>query len=321
MVHAVAITSCIGSLKGTMVREIIPETRRNLVFKINGKETFLSAASGLVRTDSKVYIIADNELQIGILDLQKGTAVLKSILPGVLPVDEKARKKEKPDFESLFAISDESLPSPGLVAFPSGSTEKRFTGVFIPTDSDGSVMIESVVRFDLSQLFNPLIEKFGAVNIEGSLIEGDRLVLIHRGNSEGHTNRIFDFRKSDLINLITGKSDSESLELLKSESIEIGTLEGVKLTITDINLFEGRRFFIAAAEDTSNPIDDGKVMGTVFGELSPDGSFKIYGKLGLQKAEGLSLHRFGQMVEVSLVTDNDDPHHPSELLEFQIHLP
>ncbi len=321
MVHSHSTGNCIESLKEKMINEIKPVARKNLVFNVNGNETFLTAASGLVRTETKIYVVADNDLKLGILDIEDGSRTLDAILPGVLPIDEKARKKEKPDFESMFRVSDARLPSDGLVAFPSGSTEKRFTAVYVPTRADGSVNLNGIVKFDLTPIFRPLVEKYGAINIEGSLIEGDRLVLFHRGNSEGDSNKIFEFKKSDFIDLIMGINNENKIDLLSTQIIDVGELDGVKLTVTDIALFENRRFFIAAAENTTNPIDDGEVMGTVLGEVSSGGKVKIYGTLIRQKAEGLSLRRVGQSVEVSMVTDNDDPHCPSELLEFRIELP
>jgi hypothetical protein len=82
--------------------------------------------------------------------------------------------------------------------------------------------------------------------------------------------------------------------------------------------FEGRMFFLAAAEDTSNAYDDGAIVGTVFGEFSPQWEVQVHGFLRGEKAEGLAVYRHGDQIGFDAVTDNDDPSRPSELLRSRL---
>jgi hypothetical protein len=301
--------------------ELAPVKRRPLLFKTAEGPKFLSAASGLVRSNDKIYVIADNDLKLGILDSVSTESSLVTLLPGTLPTEEKALKKHKPDFESLFAINDPRLPSTGLIAFPSGSSKRRFTGVFIPILGNGLVHALGIIRFDLGRIFTPILEDYGQLNIEASLIDGEQLVLFHRGNSLSDMNRMFEFNKSEFIDLILGEMSGQWLRPRSMKTLELGALDGVKLTVTAATIFEGRTFFLAAAEDTANSFDDGDVRGTVLGEIQNSGQCRVWGTIAKQKTEGLSLRRFGSFVEVSMVTDNDDPHNPSELVEFAIDIP
>jgi hypothetical protein len=300
--------------------KLTPINRRPLVFRTRAGSVFLSAASGLVRLKDKFYIVADNNLGLGILDAKSGEAYLEPILPGTLPTDEKALKRQKPDFEALFAITDPRLISIGLIAFPSGSSSQRYTGIYIPILEDGAVNVLGVIRFDLAPIFNQIIAVHGHLNIEGAQLVGDKLILFHRGNSLSDTNRIFEYKNSDFIDIIHGTPSGTGILPLRTQAFDLGTFEGVKLTITDASIFESRIFFIAAAEDTTNPIEDGEVRGTVLGEISASGNANILGSIAREKAEGLYLRRLPSYVEVSMVTDNDDPNRNSELLEFSLNI-
>ncbi len=301
-----------------MTVEFTPLKRRPLIFSTPEGPKFISAASGLVTTEDKIYTVADNDLNLGILGSGPEDSFLERILPGSLPIDEKLRKKQKPDFESLFRIDDPRLPQKGLVAFPSGSSLLRYLAVFIPIQENGSVSSANIMQFNLSPFFDPIFKRHGFLNIEGAFIEGDRLILFHRGNSEGDRDRFFEYDKSEFIDVILGMSGSSQIAPREVGEFNLGLYDGVQLTITDAVGFEGRRFFIAAAEATTNSIDDGEIKGSVFGELLNRNEPLIYGFFKKVKTEGLSLRRLGVTLEVRVVTDNDRPDEASELLTFEM---
>ena len=295
---------------------------KRLPLQISGKsETrWVTAASGIVQRDDFFYIVSDDSLNLSVLNGLTEEINSVPILKGQLPDDEHERKKKKPDFESLFYIEDIRLPSPGLIAFPSGSKSSRFTAVFIPLSKEGSIDTEKMTPFDLAPLFNPLLRQFEKLNIEGALIDQENLVLFHRGNSKDDINRMFVYPKAALVDLILGDNRGTEIAPRHVQDFDLGNINGVKLTFSDATLFEGKIYFLASAENTTNPIDDGKVEGTIMGELLPSGGIKIITTIVHEKAEGLHLHRNDQNILVSMVTDNDDSKRPSELLLFNLEI-
>jgi len=307
-----------SSFKMSDLINLTPHKIIPLNFQTNTGTHFLSATSGLVHVGNKYFMIADDDLNIGSMNEDGSKAILKKILPGELPRDEKERKKKKPDFESLVRISDDRLAGEGLIAFPSGSKPNRFLAIFIPMTNKGKLDIEGLIRFDVSPFLNSILKQNEHLNIEGVIIENQKLILFHRGNTDGDENRIFEFKKSDLVDLILGKNKETLFPIAKSEVVDLGNFEGVKLTLTDATFFEGRQFFLAAAENTSNAIDDGEIKGTVLGEFLGPGHIRIISLFKKQKFEGLSLQRSKKTIKLSLVTDNDDPTHPSNLYLFKL---
>lgn len=284
-----------------------------------GNQHFFSAASGLVHLGDRYYVIADDDLSIGSLSEEGEDSRLDQIVPGTLPTDPKARKKKKPDFESLFWLSDPRLGGEGLVALPSGSKPNRFMAVFIPLTKESTLNMDGIIRIDMGTFFNAILKQEKELNIEGALVEQEHFVLFHRGNTDNDQNRFFEFKKSELIDLILGENKKPLIPIEKSSTIDVGEIDGIKLTLTDMALFEGRRYFLAAAENTSNSIDDGEIKGTVLGELTSAGHVRLITTFKKQKFEGLSIQRReSKLIRFSMVTDNDDANQISNLSIFEL---
>ena len=70
----------------------------------------LSAASGLVRSGHLLYVVADDELHLGVFEDTAATGMppepgaLVRMLEGDLPIDAVERKAAKPDFETLVHL-------------------------------------------------------------------------------------------------------------------------------------------------------------------------------------------------------------------------
>ena len=78
---------------------------------------FVSAASGLVRVRNRLYVVADDELHIGVLDVGSSKPMrLARMLKGRLPGDAKLRKQRKPDFESLLLLPGDGEGGSALLA-------------------------------------------------------------------------------------------------------------------------------------------------------------------------------------------------------------
>ena len=69
----------------------------------------LSAASGLVCAHGRVHVVADDELHLGVFDDAAAPGRLVRLFDGALPAGKKARKRAKPDLESVLQLP----PGPG----------------------------------------------------------------------------------------------------------------------------------------------------------------------------------------------------------------
>src|SRR5215471_979033 len=118
----------------------------------------VAAASGVCRRGRNLYVIADDELALGVYDLDgvvTGRIVLGS---GELPEEPRARKAQKPDFEALV-----SLPGESLLALGSGSTAQRRRAALVEfTGSEARVR-----EFSLDALYDALARELPDLNIEG----------------------------------------------------------------------------------------------------------------------------------------------------------
>ena len=67
--------------------------------------SFLSAASGLVRAGSFLYVVADDELHLGVFPAAgDAPGHLIRLFEGALPASKAERKKLKPDLETLMKL-------------------------------------------------------------------------------------------------------------------------------------------------------------------------------------------------------------------------
>ena len=141
----------------------------------------LSAASGLVCSHGRAYVIADDEQHLAVFHDLASAGDLHRLLPGDLPLTQPARKRLKADLETLFL-----LPAMGrsggqaLVALGSGSRPNRNTGVLIPLSADGAPM-HAAQPFDLQPWYEPLRQALGEINIEGAMLLGGGFALLNRG--------------------------------------------------------------------------------------------------------------------------------------------
>lgn len=261
----------------------------------------VSAASGLVCADGRVWVIADDLLHLACFRSLAGAGHLQRLLPGRLPAEAAARKAAKPDFECLFAWRG------GLVALGSGSRPQRETGVWITP--------HGVHRFDLAPVYRPLRERLGAINIEGAFVQDAQWVLLQRGVAGGAPNAVARWPIDVLERLIAGTLDTAAPRALRE--MPLGTLDGVALAFTDGTALEGGHWlFTAAAEDTRDSYLDGACRGSVVGLVDPRGRVQLQRRLpGRAKAEGIAAQRLddGSWC-LALVTDADDPAQPAWLL-------
>ena len=276
-------------------------------------QAHISAASGLVCRNGRAYVIADDEIHLAVFCDHGSTGRLHRILPGQLPDDLHARKKRKPDFETLFLLPSRSIGGSALVAFGSGSRENRNLGVLVPLDSDGEPS-GPPSRFDLTPWYAPLCARLGDINIEGAFVIADELVLLNRGIADRTDNAAVRYSVPDLLELIAGRGAK-----VKPTSIQryrLGDIDGVSLGFTDGAALPGGGWvFTAVAENTADSFVDGPCAGAIVGVVSPQGEVVARHRLSRPlKVEGIDARAHRNGFAVCMVTDDDDPSQPSCLL-------
>ena len=294
----------------------------NLRSHPDGRSAHVAAASGIVQAGSNTYVVADDELHIGVFrSATSEPGELQRIFAGTLPAGPKARKKAKPDVEALALMpATRELPAGALLGLGSGSTAQRRRGFMWALDSHQSLS-GAPRTVDLASLYAelaPLVQ--GTLNIEGVAVRGDEAMLFHRGNSKGGRNAV---ARVAVTRLLATDTDRRSLSAGPSAlrgvvNYDLGSIDGVPLTFADAHgLPDGRVLFLATAERTDHPVDDGAIAGSAVGLLGNDGSLgKMWPVAGqARKLEGVDVaYEPDGTARLMLVTDADDPAKPAELL-------
>jgi hypothetical protein len=269
----------------------------------------LSAASGLVCANGRVYVMADDEHHLAVFRDRDAPGELHRLFATDLPDAKKARKRRKPDLETLLWLPMRNA----LVALGSGSRPNRHTGVLIPLGAGGEPLAD-VVSFDLQPLYEPLRAALGEINIEGAMLLGKEFVLLNRGVAGGSDNAAAHYPLQALIDAIDGRL--HAVAPLSIRRYTLGHIETVPLAFTDAAaLPEGGWIFTAVAEDSDDSYADGRCSGSVVGVVDAGGALVATHRLdALLKVEGIAVRVDGQCLRLCLVTDADDPAQASQLL-------
>lgn len=280
---------------------------------------YLSAASGLVQVGTRLYVVADDELSLGEFDLLgDAPGRLHRLFEGELPSKPKARKAVKPDCEALMALPAWSnYPYGALLALGSASRDSRQRGALLALDAAGAIDGAATV-VDLAPLLSPLRARLDDLNIEAAFVQGDRFVLLQRGNRGAAINASIEFAWPQVQQWLAGAAAAPAAGAITR--FELGLLAGVPLAFTDAAaLPDGGWLFSAAAEDTANSYADGACVGSAIGRISPAGAIEYLHVLSLNcKVEGLCVTPNGAALDLLMVTDADDRQLPALLLSAAI---
>ncbi len=280
----------------------------------------LSAASGLVRVDNRLYIVADDEHHIGIVDADPQLPVgLYRIQPGDLPRDKRERKRLKPDLEALaYWPADAHYPTGALLALGSGSRPNRQIAFVLALGADGLPWREARV-IDITALYQPLRAEFADLNIEGAFCIDGNLRLLQRANKGDARNASIDFPQAQALAWIAGQRDEPPVATRISWH-SLGQVDGVPLGLTDgTSLPGGGWLFSAVAEDTGDSYIDGACAGSAIGWVGQDGKLqRLEAIAGAPKVEGIALSGDGRLL---MVTDSDNADIASALLSIELEPP
>jgi hypothetical protein len=273
----------------------------------------LSAASGLVQHQGRLYVVADDELALGLFDLD-GHAPGRwfPLLDGVLPEAPAARKAAKPDLESLLLWPDAGGHGE-LLALGSGSAAPRHRALRVELDAAGEPLA-AAPPLDLRPLHAALAAHFAQPNIEGAFIDGDDFCLLQRGHTGEPVNACVRYPWPAMQAWLRGAGRCPDIASLRH--YVLGDLQGVPLGFTDgTPLPGGGWLFCAAAEANDDAVADGPCAGSALGWVAADGQLQGLWPLSVPvKAEGIALAGAGAAARVLLVTDADDRSAPAQLL-------
>ena len=285
-----------------------------------GRPLHLSAASGLACIHSFIYVVADDELHLGVFRSDRNApGRLIRLFDGELPDAKSDRKKQKPDLEALTllpAFGDH--PHGALLALGSGSRPNRRLGALIGLDAQGAVRGPPHV-VDLSAILVPLGDEFPALNIEGAIVSGDELRLFQRGNKRQRENAVIRYPLPALLDALrSGRAGAIKPSAI--DRFDLGQIDGVPLGFTDAAaLPDGGMIFTAIAEDTDNTYDDGPCQGAAIGMVDNKGQLLWIRPLDRPaKVEGVDARADGDQIKLLLVTDADDPDIPAGLFSATI---
>ncbi len=279
-----------------------------------------SAASGLVRWSSSLYVVADDELGLAEfrLDQLRQPGRLWPLLNGTLPQAHAERKARKPDFEVLTPLpATARWPYGALLALGSGATTARQSAVVLALDAMGQPQ-GSPQRRDAAGLFAPLRAAHPGLNIEGACLSQGRFWLAQRGQPGGGANACIEWSADAVLHWLQDAA-APAPAPLGQQGYELGELDGVPLGFTDLcALPDGRLAFSAAAEASDHAYADGAVAGSVLGWLLPDGQVEFIGRLpGALKVEGIAVQPVPGGLEWLLVTDADTRSQAAQLLRVR----
>jgi hypothetical protein len=236
------------------------------------------------------------------------------LFEGTLPAGMKARKKRKPDTETLAL-----LPHGVLLTLGSGSRPQRCRGAWIALDAEGRPR-RPARRVDLAPLYDPLREYFDDLNIEGAFVCGREFVLLQRGHAGGSPNASVHYALRRVMAWLFEGADAPAATHLHHH--QLGRVQGVPLCFTDgAALTDGRWVFTAVAEATDDSVADGACVASMVGVMSAQG--ELLARLALrgnEKVEGIAARVRRGLVDLCMVTDADDPRIVSQLLRATFRL-
>jgi hypothetical protein len=231
-------------------------------------------------------------------------------------------KHLKPDLEAACPVEHDGRP--GVLLLGSGSTPARMRAALVTLDPEPVVVVA-----DLAPLYARVAELLQLppedVNLEGASRLGATLRWYARGNlNTGVPSASVDVELAELMAAVTGRAEASSVGVRQPVVYDLGSVDGVGLTVTDaVALPDGRTLISAAAEDTPNAVDDGPVVASAVALLDGDDLVSIAvlplveGEVA--KVEGLAVVQSDpSSAQLLAVVDDDDTEVASLALTLRV---
>lgn len=228
----------------------------------------IGSASGVEVVEGMIYIVSDDSQYLYKLNYALEIKEKISLYDSGFSDPDKISKKEKADLECMAQLSINGYKH--LLLMGSGSlSPQRDKGflVKLPTNYNRKHQVWAI---DFSAFFGLLkrnddITTSAEINLEGLAFGKENVLLLNRFNPSGSKNVVLAFKKEEFIEFIQGHMDG--LPFPSVEPIELPSIESVPFGFSGADCFDGVFLFTASAEDTSNAIDDGNVLGSMVGVL------------------------------------------------------
>jgi hypothetical protein len=327
------------SIGATMSRglEAIVESRMPLHYA-EGADTALDrpavvrSASSLAWVPGGVAVVQDDANFIGVFD-PNGARTRAIALPSGhegrrLFDDHRGNKAHKLDLEACVAV--EHAGDTLLLALGSGSTPRREQVVLVRGWATGNPNVECVHLPRLYDALRTEREFSGSeLNLEGAIVDGDRLRLFSRGNGAPRdgilpVNATCELDWMQFIAHVLDPARHPLPAITRVVRYDLGSLDGVPLGFTDAAVWRRGTLYSAAAEESPDAVRDGRVAGSVIGVIDHAGGarwaplIEPSGRLCDGKVEGLVVTR-DAIDRLLVVVDADDPGAGSMLCSVRLH--
>ncbi|NQD36041.1 hypothetical protein HPT27_03330 [Permianibacter sp. IMCC34836] len=294
--------------------------RRLDVLTEQGQTGQLSAASGLVAIDDYLHVIADDELTMATFRYSEPSrpGQLQRLLPGRLPVEKAARKRQKPDWEALLPVpASPAQPHGALLAFGSGSTEERMQAALLELDASGA-LTGVVSTYSLRPFYSAASRKLEELNVEAVFLKAGRIHFVSRGNRIHPISCVIACEFAAWLAWLFDAS--KPLPALTLTSLTLPSLNDVVASVSDAVALTNGWLATAIAEATDDRYQDGPCVGAALAQF--DERHRLIGWWPLAepvKIEGLAFVSGKSGPELLLVNDPDDARIAAEL--FSVRLP
>ncbi len=294
------------------------------------RPAFVRAASGLCWWQNQLFIAQDDNHFLGVWTpdpsgaLASGTLESWMLAPGAEGrrrfEHELGNRLHKSDFEACTVVP--TAAGERLLVLGSGSLPRRELALLLaPQSREPAAPVPVPTLFDAFR--NALNLTAEETNLEGVSVFGSTLWLYQRGPQPAAV----AFELEPVLRLFSGQQ--ASLAPSAVERLDLGAINGVPFGLSDVTTWGKKRLFLAVAEDTSNPVDDGEILGTLVGVLDGNAvhSARLLDERGEParvKAEGIVLARVDTPVagttelELLIALDADDANVPAELCRVSL---
>jgi len=240
--------------------------------------TTIPSASAVEVINGNIYIVGDDSSFLYVLKYDL------TVLAEVPLYQAKAEdltgnrilKKKKADLECITKLTINGYPH--LLILGSGSKSPRRDVAFLvklPTPYNRKHLaweISLIKWYSFLRMNEEVTGPNGVLNFEAAATTDEYLYVFNREN-----NAALRFDLPEFIEFIQGHTDSVPFPTVIPT--ELPEIDGIRSGFSGADYFDNKLFFTAAAENTSNAIDDGAIMGSAVGILSFNGEEKTRGKL------------------------------------------
>lgn len=264
----------------------------------------LTRASGLVKVQSFVFVISDDDNYVARFNLDPDSPGLTFPLSPPLPTDPKERWKLKPDLEAVTDI--EIGPYRGLLAVPSGSTPNSRTGYWMELSE--SFTLDRVRPLDFVPFFESL--DIDDLNIEATFQIAGHLALLHRARTERSRNAFILCNLETLMhNLESGRLTADCREM--TYFVDLGSFRQSRLGFTDACYYREDKFLYVAVSESEG---DREFKGAELGCMNIQGEILYRQTLDLpSKPEGICIQSYDDPQDFLIVTNSGSKQEPSRL--------